>query len=551
MINPQTGMPETPEEEQARLNAMFAAPAPSVAAPPLLATAPLPGADSPIYSGEPAAGLKAPSGIPASGLPQPIAAPTPSPALAMNSPAPVASPPSAPRAPKAAGAPRGPDELTSIARDRQAANTDMTEAAAETARLKADAAAQAADALQAQQEQAAKRQELAKGEYDRLQGIAKEEDDKYKSAGFRDFWADKSSGTKALAAISMALGSLGQGLAAAGGANLPNTALALINQAIDRDWAIQKERMSKQKDIADASRQDAHGASLAWQAAEANTIARQKDALAAAADKAAAANGSAEARAKGAAISGQLRQDALELRQKAQQANAQLSNTRADTVLKGAEANKANAAAAAAGGDSTRAAGKQIELATMASQMHDDAKVIEKTGFPSPATLQKLQDNETALKAVDQAHGVSGVLGTMLGRRTGVVPKNRLEGISPEQQRAVNSWDLLSKKAATVLSGQGHANVESTMAMMMPKAGDTPDVIKQKFDNLMHIADNAQVLSGKYGQKLDAADAAKVQAPAGKLDQLRSAQEWLRANPNDPRAGAVRTKVTELMRGGL
>lgn len=56
----------------------------------------------------------------------------------------------------------------------------------------------------------------------------------------KDFWADKSTGSKILAAIGLTLGAFGS---AAGGG--PNTALQIINKAIDQDLLVQKANMAK------------------------------------------------------------------------------------------------------------------------------------------------------------------------------------------------------------------------------------------------------------------------------------------------------------------
>lgn len=547
MINPITGLPETPEEEQRRLQGMFDAPAPP-AAPPMLATAPLPGAESPLYSGAPAAGVGAPSGIPASGLPSPAPGPPPASAAAPATPAAPAAAASSPKPRKPVGGTGKPDELTSIANERQDANRQMVDAAAASADNRAQAADAAAQALQAQQEQAARRQEAAKGEYDRLQGIAKEEDDKYKNAGFRDYWADKSTGTKALAAISMALGTLGQGLAAAGGTSIPNTALMIINQAIDRDWALQKERLGKLKEVAESSRADAHGAQLAWQAAEANTIARQKDALAAAADQAAAANGSAEARAKGAVISGQLRQDAMELRQKAQQANATLANTRADTSLKYAEADHARAAAAAAGEKEKPLTADQAKASDLAGRMLQDEKIIEKAGPISAAGLRELQKIAAQDRIVESNPKLAAV---MLATGQIKTPENSLN----DHDRL--AYGARKRYAASVLRGDSGAAISVHEYLDFDRQnfgqiGDKdPDLEAKKLARDQQIQGKLRA-SGKAAEAVvQGVKEAPSTAGAGKVEQLKAAQDWLRNNPKDPRANAVRAKVTELLRGGL
>ena len=63
----------------------------------------------------------------------------------------------------------------------------------------------------------------------------------FKKMEFKDYWADKGTGNKILAAISIGLGSLGAGMAGRQG----NTALDIINKAVDDDFARQKAAMQK------------------------------------------------------------------------------------------------------------------------------------------------------------------------------------------------------------------------------------------------------------------------------------------------------------------
>lgn len=551
-FNPQTGQMEDdgqPEDPRGALIASGALPRPQ------------PG--PPSFSPEPALPLPPPAPMaPAPTLPAP--APAPLPTLPASAPAPRPAV-AAPAMPKLPGGPAAPNErqlrgdLTSIQAEQERVAAQKGDLGIQRAGVEQNVADQQLQMAQEAEQRRAALEQQTEAEVAKRQGVLDAEAERYKSMGFKDFWSRATiggkegtvTGARILGAISMALGAAGASLA-----HTPNFAMDMIDKAIDRDYQMQRDSIMKQKDVVTEARMGVEGA----RQAKADALLKLKNWEASAHAQAAAQvmvmqakMGVPTAEADKNALVLDQRQKSFDKLQELSKGVATLANITADTTLKRAEAQKARAEAAAKGtegqDDKGRAAGKQIELATMASQMHDDAKVLLKTGFPTPATLQTLQNNETALKAVSESHGVKGVIGTMAGRATGIVPKNRMEGIPDDQQRAVNSWDLLSKKAATVLSGQGHQNVESTMAMMMPKAGDTPDLIRQKFDNLMHIADNAQVLSGKYGQRIEAADAARGQAAPAvapsaprQLDTVTRARllEKLHANPNDPRAGEVR-----------
>ncbi len=455
-------------------------------------------------------------------------------------------------------------DLQRIQADEQQATEQRGDVAIQRAGIEQQVADRQAQLAQEAENRRAALEQAAEAEVAKKQAALDAESEKYKSMGFKDFWSRASiagkegttTGARVLGAISMALGAAGAGLA-----HMPNYAQDIIDKAIDRDYQLQKDTILKQKDVVTEARMGVEGARQAkadkllalenWRKSAYEQAAAQAKSML-------AKMGVPEAEAEKNALVATQRQKAFDSQQDLRKGIATLANLQADTVLKRAEAAKSIAEAKAKGtegqDDKGRAAGKQIELATMASQMLDDIGVIKKTGMPSAATLQKIQENETALKAVSDSHGVKGALGAIVGRQVGIVPKNRLEGIPPDQQRAVNSWDLLAKTAATVLSGQGHANVESTMAMMMPKPEDSPEVKLQKLENLQHIAENAQVLSGKYGQRIQAADAARgaTAAPASSnRQQVLEASQWLQANPNDPRAPAVRRKIAELSAGGL
>lgn len=80
--------------------------------------------------------------------------------------------------------------------------------------------------------------------YIKLQGELKTQSDTLKSMKVKDFWEDKSTGSKVLAAISIALGAMGA--AYAGGKNY---ALDIITGAIDNDYKKQMAQIELQKSI--------------------------------------------------------------------------------------------------------------------------------------------------------------------------------------------------------------------------------------------------------------------------------------------------------------
>ena len=75
--------------------------------------------------------------------------------------------------------------------------------------------------------------------------------DNYNKMEYKGFWENKSTGEKILGAISIALGAYAQ---AVSGGKLPNTALNIINKAMDDDFAQYKEKANKKLKLIDQSR---------------------------------------------------------------------------------------------------------------------------------------------------------------------------------------------------------------------------------------------------------------------------------------------------------
>lgn len=551
-ISPITGLPETPEEEQARLQAQFAPYQPATIPPALGGTVPTPAppplAAAPILATslppppEPPGMPVAPENRASFAEPPPAAV---TPPLVGNKPAgPTAHVPTGPAA-----------DLQNIQAETERVAGQKGDLGVQRAGLEQHVADQQVVQAQEVERRRAALEQTTSAEMAKRQQTLDVATEKYNAMGFKDFWSratvagkeGTNTGARILGAISMALGAAGAGLA-----HMPNYAMEMIDKAIDRDYQMQKDSILKARDTVEQARFGVDQARLSkadklldlenWRKSAYEQAGAQAKSMLAKMNV-------PEAEADKSALVVATRQKAFDSQQALTKGTAELSNIRAETSLKLAEATKARAEAGAKGtegaDDKGRAAGKQIEYATMASQMHDDINKLKRTGLPTPETLDRLQRNDSALKMISESHGVTGLAGTLMARKVHALPKGRFEGISSQQQEAVNSFELLAKKASTVLSGQGHANVEGTMSMMMLKPEDSPEVKAQKLQNLSHIADNAQVLSGKYGQRLDAADAARAPAPPApprQLDAVTKARllERLQKFPNDPRAGEVR-----------
>lgn len=137
-----------------------------------------------------------------------------------------------------------------------------------------------------------------------------------------------------------------------------------------------------------------------------------------------------------------------------------------------------------------------------------DARAVKLSPSQMSDAIAKVQQNETSLKAVDQSHGVSGVIGTNVGRAVGIVPKGRLDGLSAAQQKFINHLDVAAKKTATIIAGQGHANAHEMMESFLPRNGDSPELIRQKLEEMDVFGAKAEALGGTSTGKAQRAGAA-------------------------------------------
>lgn len=125
---------------------------------------------------------------------------------------------------------------------------ETAQQAAEIAKAQANIEVQKQNEISAM---AAKREEaigkLMQDADNELAAKTKEREDQYtkfKEMEFKDFWEEKSTGSKIIAAIAVGLGQLGAGMQGRAG----NTALDIINKQMDMDFQRQKAAIDKQRE---------------------------------------------------------------------------------------------------------------------------------------------------------------------------------------------------------------------------------------------------------------------------------------------------------------
>lgn len=411
-INLTTGLPETPEEEQARLQAQFAAFRPAVAPPALGAAAPTPA--PPPLATEPLLAASLPPPPEPLGLPlapearASFAEPTPVPA-----PPPIAKPPHIP----VGGQPSIPRPLETPA-GLEAQQEQVAATKGDMGVARAGIAAQAADAQAAEsakfEQRRADLQRETDAEMAKRTAALDAATETYNGMGFKDFWSRASiagkegtnTGARILGAISMALGAAGAGLA-----HMPDYAMEMIDKAIDRDYKLQQDTILKARDTVEQARFGVSAAQQAkagklldlanWKASAYEQTAQQWLAIQ-------AKQGVPEAEAEKNAGVVAARAKAQETRQAILEQVAKLANIKADTNLKNAEAEHARAAAKV---DKTKPLTEsQGKAADLGARMVQDNKVIEKLGPMSEKGMEKLRQLAAAEEALKNSPKMRAIL---------------------------------------------------------------------------------------------------------------------------------------------
>jgi hypothetical protein len=416
----------------------------------------------------------------------------------------------------------------------------FNEQRAEKAVQKAEDDARIAE--QHQLRQAAIQQETD-AEIVRRQGVVDEETAKYKSMGFKDFWSQATilgkpntvTGARVLGAISIALGAAGAALTKG-----PNYALEIIDRAIERDYQRQRDSIMKQKEAVTEAR---FGVEAARQARADKLISLENWRKGAyeQAEKLAASEiaklGVEPDKSQQALMAG-VHARALESKMAVEKGIAQIANTRADTALKRAEAERTRTSAA---GEKQRPLTEgQGKAADLAGRMLQDSKIIDETGPISPEGQQRLR----RLAAMEAA------MANQPKVRAALVASGTLK--TPEQllnERDQLAYGARRRFAASVLRGDSGAAISAGEYLSFDEQnfeqiGEKPASAKAK-----KIARDQQVQGKLRAAGQAASDVVRsVQATpsvlpsgGGLSDQqaIEMARQRLHANPNDEKAKRV------------
>lgn len=140
---------------------------------------------------------------------------------------------------------RGQDDLAAQAEAAVRKEAEVRKAQAVVAQTEADEKARVVREETERQQQAL---DAANARTQTWLDKAEAEADKHAKMEYKDFWADKSTGSKVLAGLSMLFGAVGR-------AGSDNPGMRIINNAIERDFRLQQARIEKQGTIARDARE--------------------------------------------------------------------------------------------------------------------------------------------------------------------------------------------------------------------------------------------------------------------------------------------------------
>ena len=454
-------------------------------------------------------------------------------------------------------------------RRADAAQLELAKRQDEIAKVKAidseNAALAAAEDTKENRRVFQERLDAARKEHERYDKEA-EEQRKKSTTGF---WEDKSTGVKLAAAFAQALGGYASGIN--GGVN---QVTQMFQHAEEQDRAVKEAKLRAVIERGRAMGENEDRLTRLWehgqrvidsqQKADENAAIKQAEAMTASLNPGSTVVAQVNANLeRNRAIS---RNQRLEATLDKTSSN---SGTRSQNVVEGIKQTA---------GTGSGINGEQAKTALYAEQMDNEIKLIKNGPALSNDDLKAIQDAEMKITGAEKTGtgSIGGAVAVGIGRTLGAIPRSAIEELPPAKQVVFNAWANAQEKVTRQLTGAGMpAQEEFRMnRLMSPQAGDSAEVIQSKFRRLQAFSAQMKALSGQPAQMaLDAAraqmaaweradgvlgrtaaprasvtpatvDAAigQPKAPEPKAADTDGIQKWLRDNPNDPRAPAVRAK---------
>lgn len=362
-----------------------------------------------------------------------------------------------------------------------------------------------------------------------------------------NFWANKSTGEKIAGAISIALGAYGGALSGHGG----NVGLSIINSAIEQDARVQQEKMAKQRDLVGMAKEGVGEARLeksdmlrdlqarkeaAWERVG-DQFAAQAKALGPSQAGIAAAKQEQAARERAS----QIRLEAAELDRK--KVESQWATQFAQTDGGAARAAKDRAQENAVFDPTSGNPVGQAPNATVAAKIN----AANKSNVESLKIIQEMRDLQKTATAADRLNPWSDYSQSMKSLGTGLflavkdgtagmnseMDAKRLEGrFGPDMARVFGDTTMMEKL---------EKNIHQQIAANLGSAGVDPGQSSSIIRGARNLTEPGPATQ---------APAAPARAKMSDTE-IAGAQKWLRDNPRDPRAAAIRQRLTGMLSGGL
>jgi hypothetical protein len=366
--------------------------------------------------------------------------------------------------------------------------------------------------------------------------------EEHKKAQLNDYWADKSTGNKIASAIFIGLGAAGAALT--GGRN---TAHEIINNAIERDFRLQKERIEKLKDQAAFADKDVEGARQAKIDAVADLTIRK-----AAAKESAAATYEAKLTALGrskAEIA--TNADVLKIRESAQRDLIEVAELDRKTV-------KQKFVNPGAGSGKPPSEGQANRQVLFDSGLDALNTIVNGPGLSKEGAKIVYQDpiNEKALEGAPVTRAVGNAVAGFLGAKFEKTVGEKLTKDSDRQyvQAIGRINDLINKEISGAASSDPEYKRRLELNIIRP--GDSIADQRRKAQGALSIIESMGAQGADPRRNAAAVQAIRsgTYAPASPAaggggmsqEQINAAKMWLVGNPNDPRASGVRAKLKEM-----
>jgi len=382
---------------------------------------------------------------------------------------------------------------------------------------------------------------------------------RYESMPLPSLFGDKTTGRQALMGLGLALGALGSAASAqanarlGGGGQAPDTVGEIIKNDLDRQRQNIKE-MSDRVAMAKAGVDDAIQAR--------KLLLADVDARGATAFKRIAAIAKANLGSQG------LAQDAIDNHQAYLDAQKNYQES-VDRTVAGLTQTHTTSAQQEADTTTTRSGQDKAPKDSLASlrreriaanieEYNKAAEELKKLGpdVITPEVLDRVQRNETALHAADQAHGITGVVGVVAGRAAEFVPKGKYDGLTDDQARAMQAIDTMLQHGSEMQPSTGVEVSEQWKGTNRPKPGTSQDVVNERLKHLIQAGQDYRAIidPNRIGSRADAAAAgepapsflAKPGAVSGNsVRNLTPSAVPQAVNPDDPNAANASRPLEE------